>query len=706
MSSSIVFSGVDEELQGNTLVACHLHFPPCSRVVSFDSIQTTLRFDVPSSAIAVCATLVWRYGRGWLPHGRCRFSLCASSESKDVKHESTLDLNGTATLTFAGTPKPDSGGTLLREWFWVPTEHETRLKEALRHCQTWYTTERKALDVGIADVHMPFWNNMFDSVPGWFFAFDSPRGATRRYSHDEFKEVVELVKCTILGLGDGPIAPIIGALDVQNLMALSVTVFSMSISYEQDFHHNSGGLIERFSSNARMDGVGDCEDIAKEACMAHADLCALAEKKFISVDFSRVTTLARSFTAVTVLGTVRRPDREAEAHAFCMLVPNEFFKERAERAAPFNPVLKDDSPLQSPVRSRLETLLCDGTYPCFPGKAEPSALWKRPWVYEFAISGIIMGQGEIFFHYEGDACYGVHFCDIFPVMKPNVTFAYTHPKHMDAESRKMACAVMRSNIPIQSKTFGFNEESIASRFLSNWSERSGDLERFKTMGGVVDQEEFVDCSAINEELQGVLQEENTSYREVSHADGKITQEGTYGTVTRPPELGKVAGHTHHREKGHDYRDFNPPTPSDLRVFVVHRVISKLASHNTPLDKIRQLETVTTHNHRYEITDSGKATGVVSTLMSRYSSQGRDPSNGEVINDTRILFEERGFGEGVGSALSKQVTEKMFVNEEDERSYIHFLETTGDIGLHIRRIPNSLIEERCARPAALNRSGVE
>ena len=697
MTSSISFSGVDTDLQGNTLVACHIHFPPLSKVVSFTSIQGDIFFKVPTEAQAVCATLVWRFGKGWVPHGRCRFSLTKETEQKEVKHESTLQVNGTATLTYGGVLKHGDAPVLLREWFFVPPEHNDWLATALADCQQWYVgkKQREPVDMSIDKVHMPFWNNMYDSVPGWFFAFDLPRGVhthpgtLQRFSSGEWKEVVDIVKSSVLGLTTS--AGLVGDLpDTPILMALSISVFSMSISYEQDFHHNSGGIIERFSSNGRFDGIGDCEDIAKEACMAHAELVALPDEKFknrgrealkMDMVMCSVKKSARLHQAVMVLGTVQRPtSAEVQAHAFCMLLPKEFLKYDVKGAQTGD--------------GTTHTFLCDGTYACYPSANAPAG-WGRPYEYKYAISGIIMGQGEVFFHYiNKPGTYGVHFSDIFPCVAQNVTWTSTHPSNMTSACHDMARSIMVSNMPIQGKTFTFEAQSPASRFLNVWSHRSGDLKLFRDFGGASVDNGYVDCANLQSPNHKALEEANASYMEVAYVGDRITQQGSYGTVRRPYESGRVAGHTHHREDGHGFRTFNPPTPADLVVFIVHRVCSKLAWRGTSPEDIRQKETVFTHNNLYEVTDTGDAHGIVSTLLTKYRLKNLNPDEEQVGSDANALFIQRGFGQGVGSALSKMVKHEMFEKEADEAAYIDFLETTGDIGIRVRRIPTTVIEARC------------
>jgi hypothetical protein len=657
--SSITFSDVDTKLKGNPRVACHVHFPPCPKVVSFPSIQKPIFFEVPKTATAVCATLVWRFGKGWLPHGRCRFSLIGGSETQTIKHETTLIENGSATLAFNGAiPVAPRRGVLLREWFWVPTEFEVALTNARDLSKAWYTS-RTAEDQSIENVHMPYWNNKADSIPGWFFAFDLPRKC--RYNYDDFAEVFTLAKNTVLGDGTGT------AIDNLALMAFGLTMFGLSISYTPDIHYGSGHTIERFSSNARLDGIGDCEDIAKEVCMAHADLCKLSESTFRTLEFVTLKTAAKSYTSIIVIGTIRRPSNEMQAHAFCMLVPNEYFD-------------TDDRPVYR------ETLLCDGTYPCYP--TANGVDWQRPWTHELIVSALVMGQGEIYFEYENDdSKYGVKFEDFFPRIKSNVTHVYSNER--TSEAKRMANVIVASNLPIQARTLDFEDQSIASRFLNMWSERSGDLAKFKTKGGHVSTDEFMNCAPFEGGLWESLADANERYTEVAFVNGAISNVGVYGSVDRLFEPGAVAGHSHHRVRGEDYRKFNPPTPSDLKVFVRDRVLSKL--HRT---MSRKTETVFTHNYLYEITDFGKAGGLVSVLLSKYRMQKNEPTDDEVSRDVNLFFSENGLTENSKGSISKVVSEQMFEEEKHEQAYISFLENFEGLGLKIRRIKRSAIESQC------------
>jgi hypothetical protein len=179
--------------------------------------------------------------------------------------------NGTATLSFPNVPGMGFRGpkraapSLIRDWFYVPETSREALAGFLAECK-WYDG-KQPLDEGIRKVHMPYWNNKVESVPGWFFAFE--RSAAPRYDHADFKDVFSAAKTGILGLDA------ISETQEQCLtLAWGLCMFGLSVQYQADKHFgHMNEPVERFSSNARLDGIGDGEDIAKEICMAHADLC-------------------------------------------------------------------------------------------------------------------------------------------------------------------------------------------------------------------------------------------------------------------------------------------------------------------------------------------------------------------------------------------------------------------------------------------------
>jgi hypothetical protein len=102
----------------------------------------------------------------------------------------------------------------------------------------------------------------------------------------------------ILGLGDTQTR------EQQRVwLAWSLDLFGLSIQYQPDKHFGRMNTpVERFSSNARFDGIGDCEDIA--ICMTHEDLCNLPEKTG-KLDLIHLKQQAKKYKCIMVLGTDR-----------------------------------------------------------------------------------------------------------------------------------------------------------------------------------------------------------------------------------------------------------------------------------------------------------------------------------------------------------------------------------------------------------------
>jgi len=114
-------------------------------------------------------------------------------EQLKIYHESTLDLNGTATLTFPDVPGLEVHGfrgpkgkwflgpkgkfgftrtnmalgkpiKLLRNWFFIATKSaETVLKKCMGQCM-WHAA-LKPIDASVQRVHMPYWNNQAGGLP-------------------------------------------------------------------------------------------------------------------------------------------------------------------------------------------------------------------------------------------------------------------------------------------------------------------------------------------------------------------------------------------------------------------------------------------------------------------------------------------------------------------------------------------------------------
>lgn len=704
-----------------SIIACHVHFcglkgPGASHIKTFVLPATkgtkgnaTVTFKVPSGANAVCVTLVWRFKGGWLRHGRCRFSALANvwnlDQTKHMLFETTLMGNGTATLSFPDAPgmgfrgptEPDLD--LIREWFHVPETSRRALAGFIGQCM-WYE-DKQPIDERIRRVHMPYWNNKSDSLPGWFFSFE--HSSTPRYDHTDFIDVFAAAKTGILG-----IETLSTPAEQSLVLAWGLCLFGLSIQYQPDTFSVNNTPVERFSSNARLDGIGDCEDIAKEICMTHADLCGLSDmKENFSYDMVQIKTRARQYKCVIMLGTVARyssPDKSL-AHAFAMLVPKWFFGETHPHVEGENAKAKDkrQQAMEKEKRMCPCPLLCDGTYPSYPVMHDD---WKRPWRHLHIVSALIMNEGEIYFtDIDEPGTYGIAFDDFFPVIQDNVGFAFTHNPLSDEDVGHVG-AILESNLPVQKYTFGFKHQSIVSRFVSLWSNKSGDfakLNHFCQNG--LENPSFFDISdqCLNQPGYDRLMAKTSSFEEMAFTmaeggDLKDFHDGKYGSVSRGhAELG-VGGHTHHRERGKDYRRFNVPTPEDVMTFCTHRAFAIVNS----LNHARDAELVVTHNNIYELADTNDAHGIVAEMVAKFSAWTPERTTPAVLlmkmwAAVSKAFIERGVydnkkGLDWDCLVTKHFGPDVFKEQAAQDRYINLFEQP--IGVTIKQVPINEYEETC------------
>jgi hypothetical protein len=704
MSTATLALAGYSKLDALSVVACHVHFPGLRGLIGLRGIRglisfvlprsagvkgsAAVTFKVPALAKAVCVTLVWRYKGGWLRHGRCRFTANADGwnleETKRLLYESTLKRNGTAKLSFEDAPgdgfrgPTTEGPALAREWFFVPEHSRVALKD-FGSQSLWYSGMTPLVEA-IRTVHMPFWNSKPDSIPGWFFAFE--RSEKARYGHVDFIDVFAAAKTGILGFS--------GAIDRPEqrlVLAWGLCLFGLSIQYQSDKHFGMmNEPVERFSSNARFDGIGDCEDIAKEICLAHGDLCKLTENT-ANLDLIEVKARARQYKCVIMLGTVAKfgaPEKKL-AHAFAMLVPNWFFGGTRGENDPDGP------------------LLCDGTYPAYP---TTHGEWKRPWEHHHIVSAMILGEGEIYF---ADArephTYGIDFDDFFPAINENVHFAMTH-RPLTAADQEHVQGILASNLPVQKHTFGFEHQSIVNRFVSQWSNKAGDFARLNRYcaNGLANPAYFdkidrcLDEGGFSETIAKTLVYQEMAFTMEQGGHVAHSHDGQYGSVSRDhPELG-AGGHTHHREKGKDFRRFNVPTPEDVMTFVTHRTFGMVNGHDHP----RDAELVVTHNNVYELADTNDADGLVAELVAQFSAWDAAKTTPSVAlmkvwAAVVEAFVARGvydFKKGLDwpCLVTEHFTPGVFEDQTTQDAYINLFEPS--VGVSIRQIPVDEYTAKC------------
>jgi hypothetical protein len=172
----------------------YIHFPSSKDSVLLEGIaaaDSKIDFMIPEEARAVCITLVERYEKGWLRKSRCRFSLKNEAATRYGSKTSALLDEATSTKKGSVTLKIDASEFISlsendtrtkQKWFFVDEMHDENIKEVYRDGQ-WYLT-REPIDASIKNLHIPFWNNKKDSIPGSFFAFSAPRVKT--YSKETF----------------------------------------------------------------------------------------------------------------------------------------------------------------------------------------------------------------------------------------------------------------------------------------------------------------------------------------------------------------------------------------------------------------------------------------------------------------------------------------------------------------------------------------
>lgn len=624
----------DFDAKSPPIVACHAHFSGpqevprtiVSHVFSSGDTQT-FEFEVPTTdgvvdvADALCVTLVQRHRGGWLRHSRARIDLSLLSESETVVVLKNEQLDGTdyGEVTAKWAARPSSrvesvAGTLYREWFFVPNFANALVREAKKKSE-WFkdrhpTKKRCEWSGGELSgrVHMPLWNNQSGSIPGVFFAF-SCRRDTSRYTNDDLEDVFCVVARPLTGgttLSVKRRPRLVGEWLATGLMA-----FGKSIQYQGDRTVDSPKIVERFSSTARLDGLGDCEDIAKETAMAHADLVA-AEKSWTrskkiteaTIDMCALVAEAKKYVCAVALCTVRRSSGSTiEAHAFAMLLPK----------CAFSDYRGDETDRHA--------FVADGTYPCDPASRNEPAEGVRPWKYEHVVSALVYGEGEIFFRYKSEETgYGVLADDLFPVVKPNVKIEWGF-RALEGH-REVVEHVLASNLPTTTRTFQHESQSIGTRFrkLVRW----GDIDTRRIFTGATPEEKkrirlasagFRTSCPTRETFDARLEMTTRHKEEAGNTERPAKEDwkhivGGYGSVSTVDAAHPY--HTHHRPTGFtNHLDFNPPTPDDVAIFIADRAYGFIAPKRR--GDVQTTSTVITRKNRYEMSTTDDETDAVTRL---------------------------------------------------------------------------------------------
>jgi hypothetical protein len=637
-------------------LAFHVHFPGSLKVRSGVVVPSLgVPLLVPTLASAVCVTLVKRVGAGWVRHSRCRFGDQKRKQTVTLKDEQLgtgSPAYGSATLMLTKSLMKVPGHTITREW-WCITDKSREVLFA-RSNSRWYKHLEPIAD-SIHAIHAPLWNNHADvGVPGWCFAF--PPVGLSRYSGSDLLESFVFADGLLNKTAHPP--PSVLSYDEKRLnevLSLGLTLFGLSIYYELDHTARANKTIERFSSTARLDGIGDCEDIAKESALAFGDLKALdrADNELLAL----LRMQARKFQFCICLCTVKRKSGgKLEAHAFGMLIPNEVFPEE----------MLSSAELANLSRGDRRTYTCDGVYTCHPSKKKVSRHMPRllslnsdeqiaPWEYQHVVSAFVYNKGQVFFHHEGDrGTYGASFDALFPRIEDDIVCVNALGSRASVVERKVAAnSVLRSNLPRATRMFGSESQTPIGRLDLVMAETGGralsmistfdqmnDLTRRKILR--LSSHLRAPClsqPSFNELIKNTEQGKEVAFQVKS--DGALTMRtnGHSGSVQEPlPNSATVGGHTHHRHGGKGpYRSFNPPTPEDFISFATRRAWALL---NTEPMALHIAAIIVTNANVYELTETTDADGIVTRVYMYHATKETMPSYNEMWTTTRAFFAHR------------------------------------------------------------------
>jgi hypothetical protein len=445
-------------------MAYHVHFPGNSELLSgFVEFKNPVQLRIPQNATAMCVTLVCRLQNfGWRRHSRCRFTLGKQKIQNLTLKDEQLGLGspayGSARLTMLSSLISNSDSTILvREWFAV-TRKDLDVFE--KSNINWYKN-MQPIDASILFIHASTWSNGAGSIPGWCFGFP-PNGA-KRYSTDDLLGIFALAG-NFLGQKDTSVNALTNE-QFDEILALGLTLFGLSIGFQND-STVQGTLVERFSSTARLDGVGDCEDKAKESALVFGDLLAFDDHNCALL--TKLCARAKKFQFCICLTTVRRYSLgPLEAHAFGMLLPNSVF--------PQTMLTRVEIDTENQFPGNRMSYMCDGVYDCHPTKKKvrfsdfrPENLDNQlaPWNYRHIVSAFVYGKGEVYFTQSSNLNkYGVQADNLFPNVNNKVVVVDAHgPKSSLAERTAAAKRTLASNLPRTLRAFEKPEQTPLQRF--------------------------------------------------------------------------------------------------------------------------------------------------------------------------------------------------------------------------------------------------
>ena len=682
----IIITFAEVDVDEPTFFVCHAHFPGAQNVkvapaISQETIfqpqskaKCTIVINNPTHYEGLCIVLLRKLHSsvvGWQPHGRCRLERSASGLYQGILiEESTLNPCGKLELTIPQKWLPstqksekDDKSQLLRKWFLVPSEQKKMVNQFVEKATWWFkdggskpypkiqTDEEKEF---LSRTHCPFWNNKRDSLPGWCFGMDLPRNP--RYTEDEFESVLKLASMLLFFTTEGQKRE---DQEQGNVIAIALVIFGGSIRYMQDLS-SSKESVERFSSLGRNDGVGDCEDIAKESIMAFMELKNMnltnSDKK--NSLLAAAHTKAQEYVPALALVTVC-DNRQYFAHAVAMLIPKSFFTQT------------DDTESQC--------LLCDGTYLCYP-KYDVVNKWKRPYEYRYVVSAMLCeplydehgkSTREIYFKYkDGPGSYAVELKDLC-MNRRLVSWERTHAL-LSEDQEQIFRNILTANRPIVSSTLT-GEWTVAERFIILQRRKLQTLLGFPIpLVFPTNTSQIKDYIEKDVEYTGVL--EGTSY--------VMNGVGTFGAVDRP-YLGAVGGgwHSHNIQVNH-LEKFSPPSHYDIIVFIAMRATGMYLHEKTlfKIELICALKSVyeMTESHFLEDNAKNGCQIIADRLRMRFTTA---DVNSVTVYDvasklTKALLSEGGDKSIIRQAEKMVALRNMFTDEEACEEYLRLYEIVG------------------------------
>lgn len=578
----------------------HVHFPGTSElksdVVPKDGIVRHL--NVPVGATAVCVTIVKRMKKGWVRHSRCRFDGSEEEQILTLKDEQLGTGNpayGKVTLSLNNKLNEDRQ-ILTREWFDIPN---ASLEVFERSENEWFK-HVKPIDTIVKKIHAPWWNNHAGvRVPGWCFAF--PPLGENVYSVSDMKEMFKLADNMLNVSGHMKTSTLSYSEEkMSEILALGLTLHGLSIFYESDHTVRDEKVIERFSSTARLDGLGDCEDIAKESGMVISDL-KNNTSEVIDMFMSRLKMVAMGYQYCICLGTVRRsPGRDFEAHAFGMLIPNALFPD--EMLTETEQICKQK---QNDSMQVFRSYMCDGVYDCHPTKKKVASGQlnkddqRGPWQYEKIVEAFVMNKGLVYFG--TDDRYGLRTDKLFPIISKDVKITNALGNGATfLERRDAARAVLSSNLPRATRTYGLWNEAPIRRFEDvtiNTSNRA--LKILDTFKDTMHPRTQRKLEAYVQKKKAACLSKNAFKELRDHIPLHVDGDGDL-------------------VKSEPFSLYNPPTPQDFISFVTKRVFALLNTSETENKLLHDANLFMTEKHAYDMNDKGSGNSIVTEMFFKFN----------------------------------------------------------------------------------------